>query len=274
LQKKPPGGSPDDERDVTEDFVLAYQPATLDRRLIELEARIRVSVGFPSVQGDRAPYSLAIDSRIDHVRRTERRSPRRECETLEDPARDVGLLDRRDQPHPPAAIRTDLEDALQQIRPRDATSERFFLCSSSLRGSAIHERLVLPAPAAARDATSASSSEPGSTRPPSLRHASPASVPVAIRERIEAAPSSAISGSFWASGSSSAFAAEGDEAIVAAGVAVDANEPMGKHAELEIRPDLAFDAAGAPYDLARAWNGRNSARMTSWKRVFSGSSRA
>ncbi len=41
-----------------------------------------------------------------------------------------------------------------------------------------------------------------------------------------------------------AFAREGDQAVVAAGVAVDAEEPMGEHAALEICPDLAFDEAG------------------------------
>ena len=41
-----------------------------------------------------------------------------------------------------------------------------------------------------------------------------------------------------------ALAADRDEAIVAAGVAVDPDESMGKEAAREIGPDLALDEAG------------------------------
>ena len=41
-----------------------------------------------------------------------------------------------------------------------------------------------------------------------------------------------------------ALAGEGDEAIMAAGVAVDAEESMSAHAALEIGADLALDEAG------------------------------
>jgi hypothetical protein len=43
---------------------------------------------------------------------------------------------------------------------------------------------------------------------------------------------------------SAAFTREGHQAVVAAGIAVDAHESMGQHAALEIRPDLALDEAG------------------------------
>jgi hypothetical protein len=59
----------------------------------------------------------------------ERRSPRRKRKTLEDPPRHARIRDGGDHFHSSATGRTtkriDLEDPLQQIRPRDATSERF-----------------------------------------------------------------------------------------------------------------------------------------------------
>jgi hypothetical protein len=41
-----------------------------------------------------------------------------------------------------------------------------------------------------------------------------------------------------------ALAAEGDEPVVAAGVAVNADESVGQHAAFEIRADLPLDEAG------------------------------
>jgi len=42
----------------------------------------------------------------------------------------------------------------------------------------------------------------------------------------------------------SPLAGEGDEPVVTAGVAVDAQEAVGQHATLEIGADLALDEAG------------------------------
>ena len=40
------------------------------------------------------------------------------------------------------------------------------------------------------------------------------------------------------------LAAESDEAVLAAGIAVDADESMGEYATLEVRPDLALHESG------------------------------
>jgi hypothetical protein len=42
----------------------------------------------------------------------------------------------------------------------------------------------------------------------------------------------------------SSLAGEGDEPVVTAGVAVDAQEAVGQHATLKIGADLALDEAG------------------------------
>ena len=122
---------------------LVVQGRVFDRRLVKVKARI------PSRFRKRPLERAAADDGlpIDLVRRRERRSPRRKRQTLEDPTRHAGIRDGGDQSHPSPAARTtkriDLEDALQQIRPRDATSKRFASLAGRRGTRTSHARLAV-----------------------------------------------------------------------------------------------------------------------------------
>jgi len=66
-----------------------------------------------------------------------------------------------------------------------------------------------------------------------------------------------------------ALAAKSDEAVVAAGVAVDAYESMGEYATLEIRPDLAFHE-GSDGSLLRFRSGEEGDELRADDRVEEG----